>query len=215
MGEMFSGCVNLHTLNVDGFDTENVTNMDHMFNGCSNLTELRVNGFLTDKVKYINHMFSGCTKLTELDLSSFDLQNIRLSDGEAVFSLFDGCKSLSVIHTPINIKAEYTVSLPLEEDTMQKWKDTNNNVYDILPVENGKSIVLKKVNEEEHPVTGDLDGDGNINIMDMMQSLNYVSKKGQLTDEQFAAADINGDGKVNLTDLMLLLNYISKKSSTL
>ena len=51
--------------------------------------------------------------------------------------------------------------------------------------------------------------------MDMMQSLNYVSKKGQLTEEQFAAADINGDGKVNLTDLMLLLNYISKKSSHL
>ena len=63
--------------------------------------------------------------------------------------------------------------------------------------------------------SGDLNGDGTVNIMDMMQSLNYVSKKGQLTEEQFAAADINGDGKVNLTDLMLLLNYISKKSSHL
>ena len=74
---------------------------------------------------------------------------------------------------------------------------------------------IKIVHEDNKVITGDLDGDGNINIMDMMQSLNYVSKKGQLTDEQFAAADINGDGRVNLTDLMLLLNYISKKSSTL
>ena len=40
MGFMFSGCDNLTSLDLSGFDTSQVTNMSDMFNGCYELTNL-------------------------------------------------------------------------------------------------------------------------------------------------------------------------------
>lgn len=69
-----------------------------------------------------------------------------------------------------------------------------------------------------HPVQpvvirGDANGDGNVNLVDLMMCLNHVSRKGQLEGNAFLAADVNEDGNVDLMDLMRILNYVSKKGS--
>lgn len=70
--------------------------------------------------------------------------------------------------------------------------------------------------EVEIKVTaGDINGDGNVNLVDLMMCLNHVSGEETLTDSAFIAADINGDGEVNLTDLMRLLNFLSGESGEL
>lgn len=45
---------------------------------------------------------------------------------------------------------------------------------------------------------GDINGDGNINLVDLMQCLNHVGGKEFLEGETLEAADINEDGTVNL-----------------
>ena len=67
----------------------------------------------------------------------------------------------------------------------------------------------------EGRTTGDINGDGNINLVDLMQCLNHVGRKALLEGEALKAADINGDGSVNLVDLMRLLNYVGRKTPTL
>lgn len=62
---------------------------------------------------------------------------------------------------------------------------------------------------------GDINGDGNINLVDLMQCLNHVGRKELLEGEALEAADINEDDVVNLVDLMRLLNYVGRKSETL
>ena len=62
---------------------------------------------------------------------------------------------------------------------------------------------------------GDINGDGNINLVDLMQCLNHVGGKEFLEGETLEAADINEDGTANLVDLMRLLNYVGGKSSVL
>lgn len=62
---------------------------------------------------------------------------------------------------------------------------------------------------------GDVNEDGDVNLVDLMMCLNHVAKKGQLGGNAFLAADVNEDGDVNLIDLMRILNYVSKKSTTL
>ena len=74
--EMFYGCSALTTLDVSGFDTSKVTNMDSMFRGCSSLTALDVSGFDTSKVTDMNYMFRGCSSLTALDVSGFDTSKV-------------------------------------------------------------------------------------------------------------------------------------------
>ena len=44
---MFDGCSSLKELNLNNFNTNNVTNMSYMFYGCSSLKELNLNNFNT------------------------------------------------------------------------------------------------------------------------------------------------------------------------
>ena len=62
---------------------------------------------------------------------------------------------------------------------------------------------------------GDIDGNGEVNLVDLMMCLNHVSKKKMLEGDALAAADIDGKEGVTLVDLMRILNYVSKKSTVL
>ncbi len=68
---------------------------------------------------------------------------------------------------------------------------------------------------EKPYVIGDINGDGEINLLDLMQCLNHVAKKITLGGNAFLAADINKDGYVNLLDLMRLMKFLSKKTTIL
>ena len=50
MSEMFCECSSLKELNLNNFNTINVTNMEGMFYGCSSLKELNLNNFNTNNV---------------------------------------------------------------------------------------------------------------------------------------------------------------------
>ena len=66
MGNMFSGCSKLTSLDVSGWDTSSVAGMDNMFYNCSNLTSLDVSGWDTSSVTSMQSMFEYCSKLTSL-----------------------------------------------------------------------------------------------------------------------------------------------------
>ena len=61
MSYIFAGCSSLEELNVNNFNTNNVTDMNAMFWGCSSLKELNLNNFNTDNVTDMRCMFSGCS----------------------------------------------------------------------------------------------------------------------------------------------------------
>jgi hypothetical protein len=53
---------------------------------------------------------------------------------------------------------------------------------------------------------GDVTGDGNINILDLVQISNYIL---DVSTPAFAcAADFTGDGNVNILDLVQIANFI-------
>ena len=55
MSYMFCGCSSLKELNLNNFNTNNVTNMYGMFWGCSSLKELNLNNFNTNNVTDMNY----------------------------------------------------------------------------------------------------------------------------------------------------------------
>ena len=55
-----------------------------MFYGCSGLTSLDVSGFNTDNVTDMGWMFAGCSGLTSLDVSGFNTSNVTNMSGEWV-----------------------------------------------------------------------------------------------------------------------------------
>lgn len=66
---MFNGCDELTSIDFNGFDTSNVTDMSCMFGSCSKLTSLDISGFDTSNVTDMSDMFMDCSSLTSLDES--------------------------------------------------------------------------------------------------------------------------------------------------
>ena len=54
--------VSLKELNLNNFNTINVTNMSYIFCICSSLKELNLNNINTNNVTNMSDMFSGCSK---------------------------------------------------------------------------------------------------------------------------------------------------------
>lgn len=100
--EMFYNCDSLTSVNANGWDTSNVTEMwemfcyccsleeiigienwntssledtTYMFMCCESLISLNLSGWDTSKVYLPDAMFSDCTYLEELDISNWDLNN--------------------------------------------------------------------------------------------------------------------------------------------
>lgn len=53
-------------------------------------------------------------------------------------------------------------------------------------------------------IKGDIDGDGKVGTSDIVAVSNYITGKGELTEDQLIIADMNDDGIVNVFDQMLI-----------
>lgn len=87
---MFSDCTSLTRLDLNNFNTFNITTMRSMFFNCSALTQLDLSSFNTSKVIDMSAMFLGCSALTQLNLSNFDTSKVT-----DMSSMFSGCSSLT------------------------------------------------------------------------------------------------------------------------
>ena len=77
MSGMFSNLTSaITTFDVSGFDTSNVTNMKNMFYYSYGFTELDLSSFNTSKVTDMSYMFYYMYKLNSVDISNFDLTRV-------------------------------------------------------------------------------------------------------------------------------------------
>ncbi|MBQ8965722.1 MAG: hypothetical protein IJ063_16255 [Ruminococcus sp.] len=58
------------------------------------------------------------------------------------------------------------------------------------------------------PVKGDINGDGEINVTDVVLAAAHVKSIRALEGDWLARADINGDGDVNVTDLTWIAAFV-------
>jgi CubicO group peptidase (beta-lactamase class C family) len=78
---------------------------------------------------------------------------------------------------------------------------TNSNNYDaMIQIENA---IFDFAEENDFTVTGDVNEDGLVNVLDIVQTVNLV-----LTSEYEENSDLNGDGIVNVLDIVQLVNVI-------
>ena len=79
----------LENLDLSGFNTSNVTNMEYMFRNCSSLTSIDLKNFNTSKVTNMSYMFYECSSLINLDLSGFNTSSVTTMN-----DMFMLCESL-------------------------------------------------------------------------------------------------------------------------
>ena len=81
MRSMFRGAELLSSLNLSNFNTSSVTSMERMFYQTFALTTLNISNFDTSSVTTMKEMFYGAHVLSPLDLSSFDTSNVTTMEG--------------------------------------------------------------------------------------------------------------------------------------
>lgn len=89
--------------------------------------------------------------------------------------------------------------------------------YDALTDEQKALVdpeVAKKLNDAAEAfdkvnfAMGDVNGDGQINVTDIVKIAAHIKHKIVLTDEQLKRADVNGDGNINVTDMVKIAAHI-------
>lgn len=90
MQSMFEGCINLESIDLSSFDTENMKSMTGMFFSCTKLETLDLSSFATPKMVSMLAAFSNCKNLKKIYVTSaFTTDKVTLD-----FSIFDGCVNL-------------------------------------------------------------------------------------------------------------------------
>jgi len=68
--------------------------------------------------------------------------------------------------------------------------------------------VIEELLLSDSGIVGDINQDGLVNILDVVNILNYILGLYIPTDNQFNLSDVNQDGILNVLDVVLLVNII-------
>ena len=88
---MFANCKNIKDINLSGFNTDSIINMQYMFYGC-NIKEINLFSFNTKNVKNMNNMFEKCKNIKYLELDFFHINNVI-----NISAIFKDCSSLILL----------------------------------------------------------------------------------------------------------------------
>ena len=145
IGGMFFWCVTLKSLDLSFFNTSKVTSMFNMFRNCYNLTQLDVSNFNTSKVTSMIAMFSGCLGLTSLDLSSFDTS--KITSTIEMICMFERCNLLTSIYISDKWKTNKVTEDVAMFDrccSLPNFNEEKTDAEMAKPIEQGGYLTLKK-----------------------------------------------------------------------
>ena len=155
-----------------------------------NYNDTYVNGTLTIKKAPL--------KITAKDYTI--KQGQTLPEFEATFEGFKNNETSAVLtKQPVTETIATSESEPGEYDITVSGAEAQN--YEITYV-NGKLTI-----EKPTYIPGDANGDGLVNVTDIVATVNFIMEK-PLDGFNKGAADLNGDGVVNVTDIVMMVSII-------
>ena len=90
---VFFKLYNMEYVDISGWDTSNVIDMNFMFSQCKKLKKIiGIENLDVSKLRCTNSMFYGCENLVELDLTNWNPISLQRA-----WSMFDDCSNLKII----------------------------------------------------------------------------------------------------------------------
>ena len=143
---------------------------------------------------------TGCDPLTVNEITSDSPEFAVISPTFPLIIAEDRSQEVVVQFAPSDTD-EISGVLTLKSDAMNRDVETGKPIGDIL-------IQVKGVGRKA--VLGDVSGDSQVNVLDVMAIVNILLDEEQPTEVQVQIADINRDGEVNIMDCVALINRILK-----
>ena len=166
----------------------------------------------------IKFFLSGC--LLSLSLGQVDynsqIQPIFNSSCTNCHSGSDAEENLSLdsYNDVINGGDSGDVIIPYDHANSLLWQYINSGFMPPGPndlIDSQIALIAQWINEgalpePNEPMIGDLNGDGDINVLDVVILVNLILNESSADD--YPQADLNGDGMLNVLDVVLLVNII-------
>lgn len=204
----FSWMINLQSITgIQYLNTSNMTTMHWMFQGCKVLTSLDVSGFVTDKVNNMDGMFAYCP-FTTLDVSNFNTAKVTVMS--FMFSYCPNLTTIYVgsgwSTKAVAESLEMFINSPNLRGCQGTTYDANHIDVAYAHIDGGPSNPGYFTGKFDY-IPGDVNGDGQVKIADVTALINYLLS-GEASAINLDAADVNGDGQVKIADVTALINYL-------
>ena len=196
---------------------------DEAFKNCTQLTSVSISRYITE---IGNGVFINCTSL----------QNVLLPDKlESIGQqAFYGCKGLKNFTIPASVSSigqeafayssglESIMAYPIVPPVCgeKAFNGVSKYLCKLYVPRGSKSAYeaadywkdFKEIIELNDFISGDANGDGLVNVTDIVATVNYIMEK---PSEGFnkTAADLNGDGEINVTDIVKMVSIIMSGDS--
>ena len=220
---MFYNCSGLKNLDVSGFKTDNVTDMSSMFESCYELSTIYASErWNLDNVENTEDMFYGCSKIVGGEGTTYDPDHTnndyaRIDEGPSKPGYFTYKAPQFYTITYMVDDEEYVahylkvgVTITAEEEptkegyTFSGWSE----IPETMPAHD----VTVTGTFEKNIIMGDVNGDGVVNVTDIVATVNYIMEKPSDGFNK-EAADLNGDGEINVTDIVKMVTIIMSGES--
>lgn len=206
----FVTCQNLRSISVKG------TLGSFQIGYSPNLTSIHFEedtcfGYESGFYPYSNVRISGCDQLKELTLpskSNYNTLHIEIKDCQQLETIKVG-ESFSIYTELNNLPSLKNVYFENEKSENVHLDVTNCDNLTIYNTESGVSQVLyQSAKVKSTFISGDVNTDGEMDILDVITINKAILGKEVLTDEQDKIADLNKNGKVDSTDALMLMKAI-------
>ncbi|MBQ2971191.1 MAG: dockerin type I repeat-containing protein [Ruminococcus sp.] len=163
-------------------------------------------------------VYEGVTYTESPEVLSITAENVTMSGEDMVLNVeySDGSTETLTLN-PIAYYEEseyYTDAYALTENgilgfTIEKMTDDEGEVVGYTICALGLDCFVEAQQDAEF-ILGDVNGDGEVTVVDATIVQRYVAKSSELDDNAFACADVNGDGDVSVVDATVIQRHVAK-----
>ena len=181
----------------------------YAFSGC---TEIEGAMIIPQSVTRIGeHAFDNCNKLETLDYNgSADVPEYCFYNCSSLksVSIAEGAKSISYFAFANCSNLEYAeIPQSVTSIAISAFRNDDNLVLGVY--KDSYALQYAEDNKIDHIIldgdkTGDVNGDGVVDILDATEIQKYAAESTDFTDEQFELGDINKDGYCDVIDALLV-----------
>ncbi|OPX86442.1 MAG: Cadherin-like beta sandwich domain protein [Pelotomaculum sp. PtaB.Bin104] len=150
--------------------------------------------------------------------SDANLSNLTLSEG-TLTPVFDsatksytasvGNSVTSITVTPATSDSNATVTVNGTSAATPVELNVGDNAITVsVTSQDGTTTSTYTITVTRARLKGDVNGDNNCDVLDVVKTVNIVLVKIQPTADEFNAADVNNDGVVNVLDVVNIVNII-------